>query len=173
MNLKYAVVDEAYKCQVKRPDAFDASFLDGLDKNISLISAKGDWAAFQLLLSADSNYAINTTSCGWFSQKGQYPMIRLVARGPFKVKLSQEAFHLDDTGAYFTDMLSDVPVVEYSPFTLQSVWCEVEVPEDTLPGKYEVTIDMYESVMFEDEKLRTAAPPDGRSVDAPPEVARW
>ena len=120
-----------------------------------LTSARRDRAAFQLILQSDLQYSVNTGTSDWFSAKGRlagpHERLRVAVEAPFPSKMNLEEFVTDDDGVEKADILLEQNVRESRANIPSAVWVELEIPEDTAPGDYPVTVHLYSSKYFEDE----------------------
>lgn len=155
MQLKCGLTDESYKCKYGIDDI-------GLDtreferSTISLVAAKQDWAAFQLLLKGDEEFTVSTGASPFFSPRGQLTNVRIsvvIDQLPETVvKIHPIGFVEDDDHLFKADILLHDEVVHVEPERTQPVWIEVSVPEETNPGDYNGSIHIYAHPMFEDEE---------------------
>lgn len=125
-----------------------------------LYAARNDTAAFQLILNSEEYYSVTLGRSEWISARGDkhicgkltHERLRVFADAPFEVKLSIEEFLTDDDNCKKADMLLTQSTRESDPHVPTAVWAEVCVPADAKPGDYEITVKVYASLTFEDEK---------------------
>jgi len=148
--LRYALVPETYKLIYGSYQRFSPTQMDEMPKEISLCTAKGMNAAFQLLVCKDTDWALNIGNALHLSQSGARPTVRIAA--PACISLNIEDMHMCDDGYYRADALLGDEVTEQNANYTRAVYCEIDVPADMPEGEYSYTVSLYENTMFEDEK---------------------
>lgn len=148
----YGAAPESHKTQTDSYRVYKPSYVDGLAKTVSLVSAKRDKAAFQLLLSSDSAFAVNVGKTPWFSQSPESKTYRVSADFPFKTTVSNIGMTLCDDNHHRADALLDSEVVEFPANCVNTVFVEFDIPENADAGDYNGKIKIYESYGFDDEK---------------------
>ncbi|MBQ9794946.1 MAG: hypothetical protein IJW34_08390, partial [Clostridia bacterium] len=147
---RYALAPETFKLVYGSYQQFHPTQIDEMPKTISLATARGMNASFQLLVCKDTAWALNVGNAPHLSQKGAIPTLRVAA--PEGVSLHIEDMHVCDDGYFRADALLDDEVTEQAAEYTRGVYCEVEIPADAPAGKRTVTLALFESTMFEDEK---------------------
>ena len=153
MKTTYGLAPESFKLVWGDKARFNTKTIEEMPKEISLISAGNSTAAFQLLVTADCEYALNVTDCNWFSQNAKRRNIRISTEMPFECELKHIGMHLCDDAFYRADSLQNKSVVEAKDDEILSVYCEIKVPKSTEKGVYNGKIKLYESYGFETEVL--------------------
>jgi hypothetical protein len=149
MPFQCCLVDESYKLTGQ------LAAITGLplgNSEIRLISMIGDWAAFQVLIQSDDDYAVNIGKSAWFSQKGAIQNIRLDVNAPFPIlpSMNLEGMVADDDAVYKADILLSQKVVEVAKNKIQAVWVELDLSQ-VVAGKYEGDVFIYQNRMLEPE----------------------
>ena len=147
--LRYALAPETYKLIYGSYQRFTPSQIDEMPKTLSLCTARGMNAAFQLLVCKDTDWALNVGKRPQLSQSGARPTVRIAA--PEGVSLNIEDMHMCDDGYYRADALLNDEVTEQKADYTRAVYCEIKVPADKPAGEYTYTLRLYEGNMFEDE----------------------
>jgi len=153
MHLFFAPKPETYKLTTGTLWTFKPQELDTAEKHISLIAARNDTAAFQILLCCDENCILNVGTDAVLAQSGPQPVFRLEACGALPCVMQIEDMHTDDEGYLRADALLSYPTLELSRMESRAVWCEIHVPKDTAPGKYPFTVRILKTELLEDEEL--------------------
>lgn len=121
--------------------------------DLQLCSGRRDTAAFELVVfSPKKGASLTLGTSAALSQLGQVDAARVACRSELPVKMNLMAFHPVDSGDPVADALLEDERVDIAPDTCGAVYVEVTVPEDTEPGTYTVSLDIFESRMFTDEK---------------------
>jgi len=153
--LRYALVEESYKSRYGIAETRGNSKLFE-KRNISLVAARNDWAAFQVLLCGDEEYTLSVGSSPCFSPKGPLTNVRVdveVEGLPANaVNVNLVGFVEDDDRVFKADILLHDEAVHVKPYICQPVWVEIEVPADTETGRYYGQVSIYSHVMFDDEE---------------------
>ena len=72
---------------------------DAISDLLSLVSARNDTAAFQIILQSNYQYSVSTRSVEYFSRKsgvrGPHERIRVAVNAPFDVELNLEGLITD------------------------------------------------------------------------------
>ena len=147
--IRYALVPETYKLVYGSYQQFHPTKIDDMSKTISLCTARGMNASFQLLVCKDTPWALNVGTVPHLSQKGALPTLRVAA--PAGVSLHIEDMHVCDDGYFRADALLEDEVTEQTANYTRAIFCEVEIPADAPAGKQTVTLSLFERAMFEDE----------------------
>lgn len=166
MELKLKVVDESYKYRLGE----QVGFSDAPD-GISLIAARRDWAAFQVLIQGNDCFTLSIGDNTAFTprmhdplngEKKQYANVRLNAGvnglPGMVVEMRLLGMADDDDGIYKADILLHNETVFVEHKGVQPVWVEIAIPENAKPGIYTGSVDVYSHTMFEDEKICRSLP---------------
>jgi len=153
MNVKFGIRNEAFKLRTADRWSYNPDRIDDYGTSLELSCARGDWAAFQIVVHTDSDYALNTGDAAWFSQhcRGNMPTLRLGADCELETSLFIEDMTPDNDQTPTADALLTDPISEVPMDTTRAVWCEISVPEDTAPGCYDCTVSLYTGCLFEEE----------------------
>lgn len=148
--IRYALAPETFKLVYGSYQQFHPTMIDEMPKTLSLCTARGMNAAFQLLLSSEDAWALNVGAGLWLSQKGRMQTVRLQA--PEGVSVRIEEMHRCDDGYFRADALLETEVTEQDANYTRAVYCEIDVPADKPAGDYSYTLCLFEGNLFEDEK---------------------
>lgn len=124
-----------------------------------LVAARGDTAAFQIVLNSDNHYSVSVGRTEWFSNgwspvfRTQHERLRLDVESPFEVELNIEEFVTDDDGIKKADILLNSDTRDSSPSTPSAVYAEIKIPTDAEAGDYEIKVSLYSSFYAGNEKL--------------------
>lgn len=124
-----------------------------------LVSARGDTAAFQIILNSENHYSVTVGKTEWFSSecapvlRRPHERIRVAVSAPFDVKLNIEEFVTDDDGIKKADILLNSDTRDSDPTIPSAVYAEVCVPNDAPAGNYEVKVSIFSSLYAKDEEL--------------------
>lgn len=144
------ITDESYKIRWDHCG-------DPIPESPSLVTARNDKAAFQVLLQSDHQYSVAVRPVEWFSRKaglrGTHERIRVAVTAPFDVQLNIEGMMTDHDDVMKTDVLLTQDVAECAANLPTGVWAEVNVPADAKPGNYTVTVKVFSSRYGQDEAL--------------------
>ena len=123
----------------------------------TLVAARRDSAAFQVIVNADSGYSLTKGLNDWYSAKrrvyGPFTRLRLAVESPFPVKMDLEEFVTDDDLIEKADILLGCETRESAPNTPSAMWVELEVPADAKPGDYEIKVTLFASDYNSDERV--------------------
>ncbi len=157
MIFNYTVKNESYKLvipketiarQIKRIEDFENDA-----REISLVSGKEDFAAFQVLLGSDEDYTVNTGKHFYLSQ---YPFGKINYRVAFDFPFEHEIFHeyeTEDNGCIYKDMLSPIDVRDYPKRSVCALFVHIRIPKETPAGEYLGRVKIFKETLFEDEAL--------------------
>jgi hypothetical protein len=142
MKINSTLKDESYKYKIGEKIKYDC-------KEISIVTAKRDWAAFQLLLQGDEEFIVTVGENTVFSPKGyeqlfskqrQLTYIRLNVKisglPSTEIKIYPIGLADDDDGIHKADILLHQESVFVDYKRVQPIWAEVVIPEDTVAGVY-------------------------------------
>lgn len=149
--IRYALAPETFKLVYGSYQQFHPTMLDDMPKTLSLCTAKGMKAAFQLLISSENAWALNVGKGLWLSQKGNLRTVRVQA--PEGVSAYIEDMHRCDDGYFRADALLEAEVTEQTANYTRAVYCEMDIPADMPDGEYSYTLRLFVGNMFGDETL--------------------
>ena len=124
-----------------------------------LVSARGDTAAFQVIVNSDGPYSVNVGCSDWYSDSSYSDSIksnerlRVLAYAPFDTELSIEEFITDDDGIKKADILLNSDVRDSKANVPTAIWVEVKIPKDAPAGEHEVKVRLFSSSYAKDESL--------------------
>ena len=123
-------------------------------QNISLLSAKNDWAAFQVAITMDSPFLLSRSRGLTLSSKRGVSCVRLdgwCEAEAIQLHLQFEEMVQDGNRSQKADVLSRKESKEYDAYAVGMVWAELTVP-DTIPaGTYHGGVRLYTSLGLADE----------------------
>ena len=123
----------------------------------SLIAARNDSAAFQLILQSDLQYSVCVGKTDWYSHRarmrGPHERIRVAVTAPFGCELNPEGFMVGDDDLEVADVLLRQDVIEQKANLPVAVWADVKVPADAKAGNYAVTVKVFRCLYGQDEEL--------------------
>ena len=123
----------------------------------SLISARNDTAAFQIVLQSNYQYSVSTRPVEYFSRKagvrGPHERIRVAISAPFSTELNLEGLITDHDDIEKADILLKQDTLECPANLPTGVWAEIKVPRDATPGSYTVGVKIFLSRCGENENL--------------------
>ncbi len=89
MKVFYGLQNEAYKLVWGyNSQSQNVTHISDFSKSINAISLKNSTAAFQIVLYADDDYAINVGKSNWISQQSYRKCIRVAVDAPFETELN-------------------------------------------------------------------------------------
>ena len=144
------ITNEAYQLKL------DMSRIDAPALN-SLIAARNDSAAFQIILQSDMQYSVCVGKTDWYSHRarlrGAHERIRISVTSPFGCELNPEGFMVGDDDLEVADVLLRQDVAEQKANLPVAVWADVKVPADASAGSYSITVNVFRSLYGQDEEL--------------------
>ncbi len=178
IGLRYGVADEAYKYytgvlydsshrQVKNfPEALWPHFPErnlvpgGRElfdcHEISLLTARNDWAAFQVGVTAEVPFLLSRIRGLALSSRRGVHTIRLDSwceQPDIRLKIQFEDLVEAEDRSRRADILSDRESSEYAAYEVGMAWIEASVPPDSKAGRYLGGIRLYESQGLSGESL--------------------
>ena len=124
-----------------------------------LVAARGDTAAFQIILNSDNHYSVSVGRTEWFSNgclpiyRTEHERFRLDVAAPFDVALNIEELVADDDGVKKADILLHSDTRDSAPSIPSAVYAEISIPTDAEAGDYEIKVSLYSSFYAGDEQL--------------------
>lgn len=162
MNLKIGIANESFKYSYGRiltsPKADKPSY-DTIfkSKNIKLVTAKGDRAAFQIVFESFEDITVSVGNRPAFSEIPGILNLRINVELDSPDFKEIEAYHIgcveDDDKTMKADILLQDEVITVHKNILHSIWVEVKIPEDIKSKIYVGNVKIYAQRMFEDEIL--------------------
>lgn len=159
-----SLAPESFKLSL-RPDGTALAYPQSQVDQMALCAARGDCCGVQLLIHSDTPIAVLLTQAPWFSVSLSRKNLRISANGPFPVTIQDIGMLLDDEGILRADPLLVTDAVELEGGALHSFYVSIPVPEDTIPGVYSVSLEVFSSNMFSEEILEQTLTVDISVVD--------
>ncbi|MBQ8641525.1 MAG: DUF4091 domain-containing protein [Clostridia bacterium] len=156
-NIRFGLQTEDYKLQWGSRAVSAVEVIDTFPGTLSLSAGRRDWAAFQAVLWSSNDWALNTGSEPWFSQKGAVPVLRVAVDAPFPAQVHPIDMHQDNDNLWKADAILTSSVVEEDANKARAVWIELEIPADAVPGTYDCTVALYAGSRFTAETKLTEA----------------
>lgn len=154
MLTKSLVTNEAYRLEY--------NYNDVCPKEISsVVMARNDRAACQLILQSDKHYSVSLSRGDWYSDFEKvapgkalsgHDRFRVAVNSPLKVNTHHIGMLFDDDEIKKADILLNQDVVETYANMPTSIWIEFESDKDTEVGEYDTEIKVYHSIYGENEK---------------------
>lgn len=154
MLTKSFITSEAYRLEY--------NYKDVCPKEIkSVLMAKNDRAACQLILQADKHYSVSLSRGDWYSNFDKvaagkalcgHDRFRVAVSSPLKVSVHHIGMFFDDDETKKADILLNQDVVETYANMPSAVWIEFESDRNTPAGEYDAEIKVYYSSYGEDER---------------------
>lgn len=128
---------------------------DNIDADLQLIAAKNDWIAFQIVLTDDFEYSVCVNEDPCFSIEGNFDIYRVNVENENKFETSQQLVdYIDaDSGIKYADILMDNSYKHYKQSEVCTVWVEIRIPKDAVPGIYSGEITIYKRKRFQKETV--------------------
>jgi len=144
------ITNEAYKLRWDHSD-------DLIPDLPTLVSARNDTTAFQIILQSNYQYSVSTRPVEYFSRKsgvrGPHERIRVAVNAPFDVELNLEGLITDHDDIKKADILLKQDVLECPANLPTGVFAEIKVPRDAKPGNYTVGVKVFLSLYGDNEQL--------------------
>ncbi|MBQ4607028.1 MAG: DUF4091 domain-containing protein [Clostridia bacterium] len=156
-NIRFGLQREDFKLQWGNRAVSPVEAIDEYPQSLTLSAGRRDWAAFQVILWSSDDWVLNTGDAPWFSQKGSLPVLRVAVDGPFAAEIHPIDMHQDNDNLWKADAILTNPVLELEGKRARSVWVELQIPEDTVPGEYTCHVSLYAGSMFTAETRLTEA----------------
>lgn len=152
MNIKWIAVNESVKC--RKYSSIQEYQEEQLDLR-TLSAARGDFAAFQLLLEGDTAFAVTLDDSAYFSPSGNMQLCRLEVRaeGLGSAEMYHIGFIADDDRLETADILLQERSVSLEANTVCPIWVEFNIPRETPAGCYAGKLRLFGHRMFEAEKI--------------------
>ncbi len=153
MNITYGLQPETFKLVWGNASVFTNRAIADSPKSITAVGMKNSTAAFQLVLEADEDIALNVGSGLWISQHLGTRYVRVGVDAPFETEINILDMHIDDDSYYRADALLSAPVLELRRHEPRSVWIELRLPADAVPGTYPCKVRLFTGYTIEDETV--------------------
>ncbi len=155
MKIALGLAPESFKYVFGSYHKFAVPFEE--DRAVSLVCARGDRAAAQLLIYAEEELLVCVGGDAAFDERGPIDVLRVSAELPELPQGSVSASLIglveDDDRQLKSDILLRQPSIRVERRRVQPVWIEVEIGPDAVPGVYRPQITVYRHRMFEDEAV--------------------
>ncbi len=154
MLTKAIITNEAYRLEYNYKNVSPKELT-------SVIMAKNDRAACQLILQSDKHYSVSLSRGDWYSDFEKvaagkalsgHDRFRVAVNSSLKINMHHIGMFFDDDETKKADILLDQDVVETYANMPASVWIEFESDKNTRAGEYGAEIKVYHSLYGEDEK---------------------
>lgn len=145
------------------PESYKLSLKEGLFSSLPekpltqmhLTAAKGQTLSLQLLLRPEERASVLLTDAPYFSVNLERVNYRLHLKGPFPTQILDIGMLPDDENILRADPLLVTDAVELEKEEYHTFYLSIPVPEETDPGEYSVTLQLYQNHLFSDEDLVT------------------
>ncbi len=160
MNIICGLENETYKAVFGINNAgginrFRAPF--SVNESLTMVCAKNDWAAAQLLLFSESEMLVCVSNETCFYEEGPIDIIRVEVDvpgvEPDNVSVQLVGLVEDDDRQKKSDILFNKPFIYVEPRKTQPVWIEVRTGRNMHAGKYKAFIKVLGHRLFEDEQF--------------------
>ncbi|MFD0669945.1 DUF4091 domain-containing protein [Cohnella sp. GCM10027633] len=155
MTIALGLAHESYKYVFGVRNKFATPFEE--DRAISLVCARGDRTAAQLLIHAEEELLVCVGEEAAFDERGPIEVLRVRAEVPGLthggVSASLVGLVEDDDRQLKSDIVLRQSAIRVEKRRVQQVWIEVEIGADAKPGVYRPRITVYRHRMFEDETV--------------------
>ncbi len=153
MNITYGLQPETFKLVWGHLTVFDNQAIASYPNSMTVVGMRNSTAAFQLILLADEDIALNVGSSLWLSQRRGTRYVRVGVDTPFETEVHIIDMHVDDDNYYRADALLSAPVLELRRDQARSVWIELKLPADTVPGTYPCKVRLFTGYTTENETV--------------------
>ncbi|MBO4500858.1 MAG: DUF4091 domain-containing protein [Clostridia bacterium] len=128
----------------------DTTDFDSIPQIVSVKTVKNRLCGFQLVLLSDEDCTLRCGDELYYSQHCGCKEYRVSVEGRFAVSASPESFTPDDNGSC-ADILLSENHLDMTANKCAALWYDVDITQNTSSGK--LSVNIYESSMFSDEKL--------------------
>lgn len=182
MSVVCTLTGDMYRYSYGNYNPWETPFVP--EETVSLCCGQNDWAAFQLLLYSEEEMmaALDNTpalykawpvravrvSCSLTDAGGRVYAHTCAEEGgggaasssftDCRISLSFVEGVRDDDGDYKTEALLSARKKYQERLRVQPVWIEIETGKNLAPGNYTGRVNVYGSLLFEDEKLISSLP---------------
>ena len=141
------------------PDSFKLCLKDGsMDhvpetaaNQLTLTAARGETCGVQLLVRTDTPAAVLLTDAPCFCVQTRRTNFRISTAGPFAIHFLDIGMLPDDDGSLRADPLLNTDAVELDAGQYHTFYAVIPVPENTAPGVYTQSIEVFSNTMFSPE----------------------
>lgn len=124
-----------------------------------LVAARGDSAAFQIIVNSDGPYSVSIGHTEWYTDALYADRIKTPERlrvsvsAPFDTEVNIEEYITDDDGVEKADILLNSDTRDSKANVPTAIWCELKIPKDALEGEYKINVSLFRSAYAKDESL--------------------
>jgi hypothetical protein len=124
-------------------------------KHLNLACCRRDSAAFQVLVAADEDFLLTTSTDPLFWKGGPLKIARLEIEmdAPVQTEVKLIGLIEDDDRCLKSDVLLEQSVLFVERRKIQQVWVECHTTDETRPGVYHGKVRLFTHTLFEDERL--------------------
>nr|MBQ4317798.1 DUF4091 domain-containing protein [Clostridia bacterium] len=154
MNIRFGFRNESYKLMTANAWTFNPKAIDSFGTSLELTAGRGDWAAFQIVVWCDEDYALNVGNTAWFSQDIGLPTLRVAANcknANVETELRIIDMHEDNDRIKKADALLTNTVLELKKNEVRAIWVEVKIPETATAYTCTLKPALYLSEFFRPE----------------------
>jgi len=154
MNIRFGFRNESYKLMTANAWTFNPKAIDSFGTSLELTAGRGDWAAFQIVVWCDEDYALNVGNTAWFSQDIGLPTLRVAANcknANVETELRIIDMHEDNDRIKKADALLTNTVLELKKNEVRAIWVEVKIPETATADTCTLKPALYLSEFFRPE----------------------
>jgi len=149
--IRFGLQTEDFKLTWGNRSAFSPEQIDNYPEQLHLPAGRRDWITFQAVLWCRDAWTLNTGRDPWISQKENRPVLRAAAESPFPTAIRPIGMHTDNDNLRKADAILNSPVLELDGNLTCALWVELQIPEDTAPGEYTCTLNLYGGELFAPE----------------------
>ncbi len=153
MEITYGLQPETFKLVWGNGTRFHNHVISSYPQSLTAVGMKNSTAAFQIVLVADEDIALNVGTGLWLSQHLGTRYVRIGVDAPFATTLNIIDMHIDDDNYYRADALLSAPVLELRKGEARSVWVEMKLPADAVAGAYPCKVRLFTGYTTEDEEV--------------------
>lgn len=153
MKITYCLHDESFKLYentLQDPYRIQESTAR---TSLRMVCGRRDFAAFQIAVCADTDYALCIGRAPYFSQNIRRQNIRVCVHFSLPTELFTEQSFEDVHNARYADLLDPADAKEFNADQVSMVYVRIPVSEHVSPGEYTGTVRLYSSRLFEQEVL--------------------
>ena len=157
-QIRFGLQTEDFKMMWGNRSAFSPESIDNYPAKLHLPAGRRDWIAFQAVIWCRDPWVLNTGRGPWISQSENRPVLRTAADSPFPTEIHPIDMHIDNDNLRKADAILSNPVLELNGNTACSVWVEIQIPENTVPGEYTCNLSLYGGELFAPETKLASLP---------------
>lgn len=159
MHFLCGVQNEAYKLVTGTDTAQRYIQFRDLPKEISLSAGLNDSAAFEVIFAGDNDFFLTTGHGYRIAQDWTLPVVRVSVHGltdeanayPATIQCIDQ--HVDDDGRFRADAILTADSFVIKKRSFHSLWVEIRLPKDAVPGIYTYAVTFYLSERSTDETI--------------------